>query len=300
MQLRPASLAYLGVYSPNVNEWRTFAPSILGFEEQPDGPLASASFRWDDRHHRLTIHDGPSNRLAYLGWEYVTQSLWGEAIEALRHRGYIVDVRTDLADTRHVLGLAQVADTTGTTHELTYGQRHAGPFVPGRPLLGGGFVAGSLGLGNVQLVVDNLDGATEFYTNDLGLTITDEVRVRTRTVFLGTNDRHHSLGLAGVPGADGLHHLAVEVRSLDDVGTAFDLCGSHKVPVTLSLGKNVGDGITSFHLRTPAGFDIAYGWGSAVEAGNRPWPHLVHDRMSVWGHQPDPDVPAISTIVRAQ
>src|SRR5690242_1195240 len=63
------NLAYIGFVSPGAEDWRTFGPEVLGLELGPDGPDGAVRLRVDDVVHRITIHPGDHNELAYLGWE---------------------------------------------------------------------------------------------------------------------------------------------------------------------------------------------------------------------------------------
>ena len=63
------NLAYIGFRSPNAEEWRSFGPEVLGAELAPDGPDGAVRLRVDDAAHRIVIHPGERNELAYLGWE---------------------------------------------------------------------------------------------------------------------------------------------------------------------------------------------------------------------------------------
>ena len=51
-------------------------------------------------------------------------------------------------------------------------------------------------------------------------------------------------------------------NSLDDVGKAYDIVQSREdIPITMSLGRHMMDSLVSFYLRTPTGFDMAFGAG---------------------------------------
>ena len=79
----------------------------------------------------------------------------------------------------------------------------------------------------------------------------------------------------------GMHHLMLEVRSLDDVGTALDVVNERQLTLAMTLGRHTNDLMTSFYVRTPSGFEIEYGTGGLVvdddtwEVGGAPLPeHL--------------------------
>src|SRR5665647_280073 len=96
--------------------------------------------------------------------------------------------------------------------------------------------------------------------------------------------QHHSLAMIET-GKSGMHHLMVELFSLDDVGQAYDiaLCEPDRVHVT--LGRHTNDFMTSFYARTPSSFMIECGWGGReIDPAN--WqPVQMHDGPSMWGHE---------------
>ena len=55
-----------------------------------------------------------------------------------------------------------------------------------------------------------------------------------RAYFFHINPRHHSLALIDT-GNNGLHHLMVELFSLDDVGQSYDIALSEPERVNVTL-----------------------------------------------------------------
>src|SRR5258707_4044365 len=78
--------------------------------------------------------------------------------------------------------------------------------------------------------------------------------------FLHVNARHHSLALFEHH-RQGMHHLLVELYSLDDVGQGYDIAQAQADRVKVSLGRHSNDYMTSFYLQTPSNFLVEYGWG---------------------------------------
>jgi extradiol dioxygenase len=281
------SLAYVGFVSPKAEEWLTFAPEVLGLEVAGRGSDGAVRLRVDDAVHRISIHPGERDDLAYLGWAVAGPGELEEAIAQLEKEGVRVERGdAELAKQRAVAELAWLVDPLGFRHELAWGQlTRPATFRPGRAI--SGFVTGRGGLGHVVLIVPDLDRAQAFLTRALGLRLTDRVDgggLRAR--FLHCNPRHHSLAIAGVPGLVGMHHLMLEVASLDDVGTALDLCQRRGIPITLSLGRHTNDLMTSFYLRSPSGFEIEYGWGGKLVEDEETWAVGAYDAGSIWGHHP--------------
>src|SRR5260370_29151670 len=81
-----------------------------------------------------------------------------------------------------------------------------------------------------------------------------------RAYFLPITARHHSLALIET-GRNGMHHLMVELFSLDDVGQSYDVALSQKERVGVTLGRHTNDLMTSFYAKTPSSFMVECGWG---------------------------------------
>ena len=188
-----------------------------------------------------------------------------------------------LADARRVRALISFRDPAGNRLEAFHGAEVADtPFSPGRSI--SGFRTGPLGLGHAVLTVENIDAVMPFYVDLLGFSLSDYMRKPFRAFFFHINARHHSLALIET-GRNGMHHLMVEMFSLDDVGQAYDvaLCEPDRVNVT--LGRHTNDLMTSFYARTPSSFMVECGWGGrAIDPAT--WrPFELQDGPSLWGHE---------------
>jgi extradiol dioxygenase len=280
------SLAYVGFTSPNADEWRTFGPEVLGAELAADGADGAVRLRVDDAAHRITIHPGASDDLAYLGWEVDDVAV---AVARLQDAG----VEVQHGD------VAWCTDPFGFRHELVAGVEQGPAFTPGRPM--SGFVTGEQGLGHVVLIVPDLAAAEAFYTEVMGLTSSDAIEAGLSLRFLhcsGHAARHHALAVAAAPGMVGMHHLMLEVRTLDDVGTALDVVTERRIPLAMSLGRHPNDLMTSFYVRTPSGFEIEYGTGGRI-VDDDTWAATTYAATSLWGHRPPSDGPLVPSILRS-
>ena len=278
------SLSYIGFTTPNVEAWLEFGPEILGLEiggRDPDGTLR---LRADDAAQRITLHPGESDDLAYLGWAVAGPAALEAAVAGLEKHGLIVH-RADeqLATQRSVADLVWCVDPFGFRHELSWGllERPAS-FRPGRPL--SGFVTGANGIGHAVLIVPDLEQAERFYIDVLGFRLSDHIEAGLSLRFFHCNPRHHTLAFASIPGMVGMHHLMLEVTSIDDVGTALDLCNERELPLAMNLGRHTNDLMTSFYVRSPSGFEIEYGWGGRL-VDDATWVTGLYDAMSIWGHK---------------
>src|SRR5262249_43945078 len=106
-----------------------------------------------------------------------------------------------------------------------------------------------------------------------------------RITFLHANPRHHTVAFAQAPLPKRMHHFMLEVRAMDDVGTAYDRCLAAGVPIANGLGVHPTDRMFSFYARTPSGLDLGSGWGGRKTAAATGEP-TTYDRTSVWGHRP--------------
>ena len=288
------SFAYIGFSSPAAAAWRTFGPDVLGAQlaDRTDDVVA---LRIDDRAARLLVHPGETDDVAYLGWDCGDAAGIADVVEMLRAAGIAAESDPTMAAIRQVDELVAFTDPWGFRHELTHGLAAGGAFTPGRPMAG--FVTCEQGLGHLVFLLPDLDAGQRFYTDVLGFKISDHIEWNGLSLrFLHCNPRHHTLALGSVPGMVGIHHLALEVREIDDVGRSLDLVNDLGIPVAMGYGKHTNDWMTSFYVHTPSGFEIEYGAGGRT-VDDDTWQFEVYDAMSIWGHKP-PAEPIFPGILR--
>jgi extradiol dioxygenase len=279
-------LGYLGVQTPDPASWEHFGTAVLGLAVNSKGDDGTLFLRTDERRHRLAIHPGADNRIRYAGWEVANEAGLTTMTERLDAAGVAwTEGDREECRSRGVERFVRFADPAGMPHEVFYGAAVTyDPFVPGRPM--SGFVAGNEGLGHVVFIVPDAQAAHEFYTKTMGFKLSDIVDTPFDTLgyFYHCNSRHHSIAVLEVPGVAGLHHLMLEVNSLDDVGIGYDLVKQGGYPLSMELGRHSTDHMFSFYVVSPAGFEIEYGWGG-LRVDDETW-HVVHaDRGEVWGHK---------------
>jgi catechol 2,3-dioxygenase-like lactoylglutathione lyase family enzyme len=123
-----------------------------------------------------------------------------------------------------------------------------------------------------------------FYVDVLGFRLSDYMEKPFRAYFFHINPRHHSLALLET-GRNGMHHLMVELFSLDDVGQSYDVALSEPDRVGVTLGRHTNDLMTSFYARSPSSFMVECGWGGR-EVDPATWqPFELKDGPSLWGHE---------------
>ncbi|MEV5413289.1 VOC family protein [Thermopolyspora sp. NPDC052614] len=283
------SLAYLGIKSPNKDEWPDLVTKVWGAQLAEPGPDGSVRVKFDDALWRLQIHPGEQDETAYIGWGVDHEEDLHALLKTLADLGVAAEVGSDeLAAERAVNRIITFTDPWGFRHEVTWGQSHiACSFQPSRPI--SGFVTGQQGLGHVLLLLPDIDQAHEFF-GKLGFRLSDKIIVPGRLYarFYHCNARHHTLALGQCPpGVAGLNHLMIQLQSIDDVGLAYELAEEHGVPLTMTLGRHSNDRQFSFYHSTPSSFHVEYGYGG-LEVDEEAWVPRVYDRSAIWGHKPHP------------
>ena len=121
-------------------------------------------------------------------------------------------------------------------------------------------------IGHVVLNVSDLDAAVRFYTEVLGLEISDrypDTMVPGGMVFLRCNTDHHGVALVG--GAQKLdrstlNHFAFEVGSPDEVFRAREWLREHGVPIVFEGRRRAGCQL-AVEFRDPDGNNLEVYWG---------------------------------------
>jgi 2,3-dihydroxybiphenyl 1,2-dioxygenase len=276
-------LGYVGVGAADLTDWTDFATDWLGMQVV-DKSASCRAFRMDDRKQRLVVDAALPEGAHYFGWEVADAAALGALAERLEAAG--VRVRREpvaLADQRCVAELISFADPLGNRLEAFHGAAiDVEPFRPGRTI--SGFRTGPLGMGHIVLTVERIGDVLGFYREVLGFQLTDYLLTPITAYFLHVNSRHHSLALIET-GRNGIHHLMVELFSLDDVGQGYDIALTEPARIATTLGRHPNDCVTSYYLRSPAGFMLEYGWGG-LDVDPATWrPREVTEGPSLWGHE---------------
>jgi 2,3-dihydroxybiphenyl 1,2-dioxygenase len=280
------SLGYLGVASADVPAWSEFATQLLGMHVA-ERTAATLALRMDERAQRLFIDAAaaPSCPSCYIfGWEVADAATLDALAATLDAAGVAVkNESAALAARRGVQALISFADPVGNRLEAFFGPAILlEPFRPTRAI--SGFRTGALGLGHVVLTVERIDAVAPFYQRLLGFRLSDYTFAPFKAFFYHINSRHHSLALIET-GTNGLHHLMVELKSLDDVGQAYDIAQSDQDRVGVTLGRHSNDFMTSFYAKSPSPFLLEYGWGGR-NIDIAAWtPEEYTCGPSLWGHE---------------
>jgi catechol 2,3-dioxygenase len=122
-------------------------------------------------------------------------------------------------------------------------------------------------IGHVALYVSDIAGSTRFYTDILGFRVSDtydDAMMPGGAVFLHCNPDHHGIALFKAteanPAGAGLHHLAFEVATLDDVIRARAHLRAHGVPIDFDGRRRAGVQI-AVEFRDPDNHCLEIYWG---------------------------------------
>jgi len=121
-------------------------------------------------------------------------------------------------------------------------------------------------IGHVVLNVSELDAAVHFYTEVLGLRVSDrypDSMVPGGMVFMRVNTDHHGIALVG--GAkkgdtSSLNHFALEVGTLGEVFRARAWLREHGVPIHFEGRRRAGCQI-AVEFKDPDGNNLEIYWG---------------------------------------
>jgi 2,3-dihydroxybiphenyl 1,2-dioxygenase len=276
------ALGYFGIRSSNLEDWAAYATRFLGMQlvDKTSGML---SLRMDDRKQRVIVNADTEGGAAFFGWEVADAVALNSLAARLESSGIATAHGSRaLADERRVKDLIVFADPLGNRLEAFHGAEiSAEAFRPGRNI--SGFRTGPLGMGHAVLTVERLDDVLPFYRDVLGFALSDYILKPFKAYFLHVNPRHHSLALIET-GKNGLHHLMMELFSLDDVGQAYDIALMDPESIGSTFGRHTNDHVTSFYSWSPSGFMVEYGWGGRLVEPGKWTPQEYTVGPSLWGH----------------
>lgn len=277
-----SALGYVGITTDRLADWSALAGGLLGMQVV-DRSRHSLALRMDDRKQRIVVDEDRANGCQFFGWEVADAAALDRMAARVEAAG--VPVRREprsLAGQRAVADLCSFSDPAGNRLEIFHGARIADePFRAGRCI--SGFRTGPLGLGHAVLTVASLEQVLPFYRDVLGFRLSDYTLAPFKAYFFHINARHHSFAVVET-GRDGMHHLMVELFSLDDVGQGYDLAQGEADRIGVTLGRHTNDLMTSFYAKTPSGFMVEYGWGGRDIDPDTWEPFECDYGPSLWGH----------------
>ena len=162
------------------------------------------------------------------------------------------------------------------------------------PLVPGGFLTEGVGFGHVVFATTAFDESHAFLTDGLGLGQSDwlemeiaagiELEVR----FYHCNARHHTRGRSPRRRSSCRRSCTTSCSRRTTATTSAPRStgrGRADLPIPNGLGRHDNDGMFSFYVASPAGFQVEVGHGARVITDD--WDdNRRYDRISAWGHQP--------------
>lgn len=287
-------IAYVGIEVPDPTSLTPFFADVIGLVpgESPD-QRGTLTWRDDDRIHRLIIQPGPANDAAFVGFEATDAAAFDRIATNLTDHGYeLTEGPAVDASARRVARLVRTVAPWGVTVELVLGLEEAkNPFASS--LMPGGFFTDGVGFGHAVFATTAFDESHTFLVEGLGMAQSDWMEaeiaegIELEARFYHCNSRHHSVALAKAPFElpKKLHHVMFETNERDDVGAAFDRVWASDLAIPNGLGRHDNDGMFSFYVSSPAGFQVEVGHGARIIT--ECWDdNRRYDRRSAWGHQP--------------
>jgi len=288
-------LGYLVLEVPDPDALVPAFADVVGLVPGEPAPSGAATWRNDRRAQRIVVQRGDAGGTGdavAVGVEAVGPEAFEDTVARLRAAGHDVREDPELAEARRVGRLARTAAPWGTAVEVVLDPVDA-PTPFSSPLVPGGFLTDGVGFGHVVFATTAFDESVSFLTDGLGFAQSDWLETELapglplEVRFFHCNARHHTIALARAPFdlPQVLHHVMVEVNDRDDVGAAFDRLWATDLGIPNGLGRHDNDGMFSFYLQTPAGFQVEVGHGARVITEG--WDdNRAYDAVSAWGHQP--------------
>jgi 3,4-dihydroxy-9,10-secoandrosta-1,3,5(10)-triene-9,17-dione 4,5-dioxygenase len=278
---------YVVIEASDPAAWGAFLTGVVGAMAAGDG-----CYRVDERLFRFRIESSANDRLAATGL-LVSPGALDNLAARIEASGQAVNWASQTeAAARGAARLFCTTDPAGYPLEFYEGDAAASaPFAS--PAGISRFVTGKLGLGHSVFAAPDFDPSHRFYRETVGLGESDLPVMelfgpegpKTHAAFLhGEGGRHHCIALIEMPPSPAqCIHLMVELETLDEVGKAYDRALAGGCPISATLGRHWNDGVASFYVQTPGGFDLEIGCDGVVVGPE--WQVTAHNDVSVWGHE---------------
>lgn len=292
-------LGYVLIESQRMEAWHRFATEGLGLHAEAVG-AGGLALRLDDRARRLVVRPGPAEDVVAMGWQLDDQEALQQALARLHGMGIAVEALPGAqAQGRGIEAGWRCRGPKGTAIELFTLAQVRLSAAPLR-MRASGFVTGDSGLGHLAITSREPEAMERFWVQAFDARVSDTIVDRMGGVtmdftFLRLNERHHSVAIASTRGLrlnplrTSIHHLNLQVASLEDVMQGYLKCRELGYSIANGIGQHPNDRELSFYVKTPSDFEIELGWNPLVvspadEAG---WQCGHYQGISRWGHFPE-------------
>ena len=287
-------MGYVVVESKKLPAWKVFAADGLGLHVDQLQPDVLAC-RMDDHARRLIVRSGNQEDVVASGWEVEDDATLAEIVRRLRHDG--IETRNGSAEESRLRGVESFIGFTGPKRmEIELFTR---PVKTDAALnmKTSGFVTGDIGMGHLAITSKEPQSMLNFWQKYFDAKLTDTIEARISNIdlnieFLRINARHHSIAIAATRGTrmnpirTRIQHMNLEVATLNDVTNAYIRCRKLGFKVALGVGLHTNDKDLSFYVASPSDFQIEVGWNPILVTDESAWRPVVHQGISLWGHQP--------------
>lgn len=287
------ALGYVVIETANRGEWERFLIRVPGAMKAESARADVDLYRVDGRPFRFWIQQGEHEKLSAAAYEVATAEAWQALAQSVSDAGRPVETGSaEEAAQRGVAAFFRTTDPAGNGLEFYHGDQQSDvAFVSPEGV--SGFVTGEMGMGHAVFAAPDFAATHAFYREVIGLGDTDLPSFflmgpdgpEMHFAFMhGSSGRHHSLAIAEMPAPpSGCVHIMLEMKSLTDVGKAYDRMRAEGFVQSASLGKHVNDEMVGFYVQTPGGFDLEIGYdGLVIDPAT--WATTRHEQISEWGH----------------
>ncbi|MGJ3507890.1 VOC family protein [Enemella sp. A6] len=282
-------IGYMGLEVDDLEVWRDFCVNVLGMSDVTGSPVVfgneeEAYFKADDRAFRYRVKQGSNSGLTTLGFDVRDEEALEHLVSQLQAAGHEPrEAEAEVCARRGVSRMVTLTDPEGIELEFVYGA-----IIDGAPKAhpqSMDFFT-EHGFGHVVLMTPNPEPMLELYRKGLGFRVSDYIRFGENggVDFLRSGPRHHSVAISCAGPSRGTHHIAVQLKDVDQVGKVLDRVMDRGYEITASLGRHKNDRMLSFYMRGPSGFDVEVGC-DALLIDERTW-HVRQDAAGdLWGHR---------------
>lgn len=294
-------LGYVVVETRRFTDWRRFGKDAVGLHVD-ELTRDVTRFRMDDHECRFLLQRGPSEDVTALGWQVDDHETFEVILGRVHTAGVpVVEGSEEECALRGVERLWRFPGPKGVATEIfTTARTTAEPL----KMLQTGFVFGHAeknraGMGHVAITSKAPEAIKAYYDTVFDARLSDWVHenisgIQLRIRFLRTDERHHSVAIAGTCGLaldpirTSIQHLNTQVATLDDLLASYERVVSLGFHMQWSVGQHTHDRELSYYCVTPSGFEWEVGWNPIVvtpEMEER-WVPRTYGGISIWGHTP--------------
>lgn len=281
-------LGYLRLGVRTLDWWRNFA-ALVGFGLVSDTPADELQLRTDaERDYRIAVHAAPVTGLSAVGWEVAGP----RELATVRERlcalgGAVLEASLEERNARKVEGMIVSVDPDGLRNEIYWGPNTA-LRMPFQSPTGTSFESGACGNGHVTVNVADSRSTLDYYVQGLGMRLSDAAWMEghSRVYFLRCNARHHSFAFAQMATRPpGTVHVMADIAGLDSLGEVRDRLLDAGITLSRDLGSHPLDGVVSFYVATPDGFDFELATGTRFISEDTWSSDRFLRRGRPWGHR---------------